>query len=37
MLLVALLAGAAAVVMASRWMQAQASSGGRIAVAAADV
>lgn len=37
MLLVALLAGAAAVVMASRWMQAQAGSGGRIAVAAADV
>lgn len=37
MLLVALLAGAAAVVMASRWMQAQAKGGDRIAVAATDV
>ena len=37
MLLVALLAGAAAVVMASRWMQAQAKGGDRIAVAAVDV
>jgi pilus assembly protein CpaB len=37
MLLVALLAGAAAVVFASRWMQAQSRSDGKIAVAAADV
>ena len=37
MLLVALLAGIAAVVMASKWMQGQAKDGNRIAVAAADV
>jgi pilus assembly protein CpaB len=37
MLLIALLAGAAAVVMASRWMQAHARAGGGIAVAAADI
>ena len=37
MLLVALLAGIAAVVMASKWMQGQAREGNRIAVAAADV
>ena len=37
MLLVALLAGVAAVFMASRWMQAQAKGGGQIAVAAADI
>ena len=37
MLVVALLAGVLAVVMASRWMQAQAQGGNRIAVAAADV
>ncbi|MDH3460953.1 MAG: Flp pilus assembly protein CpaB [Burkholderiaceae bacterium] len=37
MLLVALLAGAAAVVMASRWMQGQAQGGNSIAVAAVDV
>lgn len=37
MLVVALLAGIAAVVMASKWMQAQAQGGDRIAVAAADV
>ena len=37
MLLVALIAGAAAVVMASRWMQAQNQGGGQIAVAAMDV
>lgn len=37
MLLVALLAGVAAVVMASQWMQGQAKGGNRIAVAAADV
>jgi pilus assembly protein CpaB len=37
MLLVALLAGVAAVVMASRWMQAQAKGGGQIAVAAVDI
>ena len=37
MLLVALLAGIAAVVMASQWMQGQAKGGNRIAVAAADV
>lgn len=37
MLLVALVAGAAAVVFASRWMQSQAQAGGKIAVAATDV
>ena len=37
MLLFALLAGVAAVVMASRWMQAQAKGGGQIAVAAVDI
>jgi len=37
MLLIALLAGAAAVMMASRWMQAQAKSGSGIVVAAVDV
>jgi pilus assembly protein CpaB len=37
MLLVALLAGAAAVVFAARWMQAQAQGGGKIAVAALDI
>jgi pilus assembly protein CpaB len=37
MLLIALLAGAAAVVFASRWIQAQASDSGNIAVAAVDV
>jgi len=37
MLLVALLAGGAAVMFASRWMQAQAKGGGQIAVAAVDV
>ena len=37
MLLVALLAGTAAVVFASKWIQAQAGDSGRIAVAAADV
>lgn len=37
MLLIALVAGAAAVAFASRWMQAQAKGGGLIAVAAVDV
>ena len=37
MLLIALLAGGAAVAFASRWMQAQAKGGGLIAVAAVDV
>jgi pilus assembly protein CpaB len=37
MLLVALLAGVASVVMASRWMQAQAKGGDRIAVATVDI
>jgi len=37
MLLVALLAGGAAVLFASKWMNAQAKSGGHIAVAAVDV
>lgn len=37
MLLVALLAGGAAVLFASRWMEAQAQVGGKIAVAAVDV
>jgi len=37
MLLVAVLAGVAAVMFASRWMQAQAKGGGQIAVAAVDV
>lgn len=37
MLLIALLAGGAAVLFASRWMQAQAQSGGQIAVAAVDI
>ena len=37
MLLVALLAGGAAVLFASRWMEAQAKTGGKIAVAAVDV
>jgi len=37
MLLVALLAGVAAVVMASRWMQAHAKDSGQIAVAAVDI
>jgi len=37
MLLIALLAGAAAVIFASRWIQAQASDSGHIAVAAMDV
>lgn len=37
MLLVALIAGAAAVVFATRWMQAQSQGGGKIAVAALDV
>ena len=37
MLLIALVAGAAAVAFASRWMQAQAKGGGHIAVAAVDV
>ena len=37
MLLFALLAGVAAVVMASRWMQAQTKGGGQIAVAAMDI
>lgn len=37
MLLLALMAGVAAVVMASRWMQGQAQVGNRIAVAAVDV
>ena len=37
MLLVALLAGVAAVVMASRWMQSQARDSGQIAVAATDI
>ena len=37
MLLVALLAGGAAVLFASRWMEAQAQTGGKIAVAAVDV
>jgi pilus assembly protein CpaB len=37
MLLIALLAGAAAVVFAARWMQAQAQGGGKIAVAALDI
>ena len=37
MLLIALLAGGAAVVFASRWIQAQASDTGQIAVAAVDV
>ena len=37
MLLVALLAGAAAVVMASRWMQGQTKGGGRVAVASIDI
>jgi pilus assembly protein CpaB len=37
MLLIALVAGVAAVVMASRWMQAQAKDADRIAVAALDI
>ena len=37
MLLVALIAGGAAVMFATRWMQAQAQGGGQIAVAAVDV
>ena len=37
MLLIALVAGGAAVAFASRWMQAQAKGGGLIAVAAVDV
>ena len=37
MLVVALLAGGAAVLFASRWMQSQTKGGGQIAVAAADV
>ena len=37
MLLVALLAGVAAVVMASRWMQAHTTNSGQIAVAATDI
>jgi pilus assembly protein CpaB len=37
MLVVALLAGGAAVLFASRWMQSQAKGGGQIAVAAVDV
>jgi pilus assembly protein CpaB len=37
MLLIALVAGAAAVVFAARWMQAQAQGGGKIAVAALDI
>lgn len=37
MLLIALLAGGAAVMFASRWMQAQAQGGGQIAVAAVDI
>ena len=37
MLVVALLAGVAAVVMASRWMQSQARDSGQIAVAATDI
>lgn len=37
MLLVALLAGGAAVMFASRWMQAQANTGSKIAVASVDV
>jgi pilus assembly protein CpaB len=37
MLLIALLAGAAAVAMASRWMQSQSQPGDRITVAAADI
>lgn len=37
MLLIAILAGGAAVAFASRWMQAQAKSGGSIVVAAVDV
>ena len=37
MLLIALLAGGAAVLFASRWMQAQAQGGGQIAVAAVDI
>jgi pilus assembly protein CpaB len=37
MLLIAILAGGAAVAFASRWMQAQAKGGGAIAVAAVDV
>ena len=37
MLLIAVLAGGAAVMFASRWMQAQAKGGGQIAVAAVDV
>ena len=37
MLLVAVLAGGAAVMFASKWMNAQAKSGGQIAVAAVDV
>lgn len=37
MLLIALLAGGAAVVFASRWIQAQAADTGQIAVAAVDV
>ena len=37
MLLIALVAGGAAVMFASRWMQAQAKGGGQVAVAAVDV
>ena len=37
MLLVALIAGGAAVMFATRWMQAQAQGGGQIVVAAVDV
>lgn len=37
MLLVALIAGAAAVVFASRWMDAQSKAGGKIAVASMDI
>lgn len=37
MLLIALLAGGAAVMFASRWMQAQSLGGGQIAVAAVDI
>jgi pilus assembly protein CpaB len=37
MLLIALLAGGAAVMFASRWMQAQAQGGGQVAVAAVDI
>lgn len=37
MLLVALVAGAAAVVFASQWMQAQSQAGGKIAIASIDI